>query len=140
MIMPKIKTILLLPALISLITGLTAFTQKSTPSIVGVWTQFEVLVVNTHGSTSADTAIKYDRQYTVTFTADSQYRYTGPRVHPGPGSYNVSGDMLHEVSPSAHYSAWLKIVSLTDHKLVLQSHEQGIESPDAIVTTTTYKR
>jgi hypothetical protein len=111
------------------------------PSIIGAWTQTEVQIVKTEGGVlTEDTAFKYDRQYSVTFTADSQYYYSGPRIHQALGIYSTRGDMLHELSPATNMATWLKIISLTDHKLVLQIQEISFEAGGVCETTTTYTR
>ena len=134
----KIKTIFIL--LISILS-LSSFRQQISASIVGSWTQigFEQIVKH-KGSSTLDTIVRHPAGYAVAFTIDSQYHFTGPYNHKANGTYIISADTLSEFEPLSRSTEQFRIISLTDHALVLRSIGSGIQSGIAIETTTSYAR
>ena len=135
----KIKTTLLLFTLICII-ALTAFRQ-TTPSIVGSWTQTEVRFVIKHAGTSAsDTTTSHDKGFAMQFAPDGQYHYTAPYGHKANGTYIISGDTLQEFEPVSKSTTWYKVLELTEHKLILCTHDKKIKSGADRETITSYMR
>lgn len=89
---------------------------------------------------AADTVVSNDKGFAITYTIDSQYHYSGPHGKFADGIYTAGDSMLHEVSAAQHSARWLRILTLTDHKLVFQTTGIGIESPITTETITTYTR
>ena len=138
--MLRIKTISLL-SLFAILVFLSAFKPQTTASIVGSWTRTEELnIVKQRGSSAPDTIVSHDKGFAITYTIDSQYHYSGPHGRFADGIYSVSDSMLHEVSAAQHSARWVRIVTLTEHKLVFQTKGRGIESPITTETITTYTR
>lgn len=138
--MNQIKTSLLLCSLVCII-ALTAFQSSNNPSIVGSWTQTEVRFVNKHSGTStSDTTTSHDKGFAVSFAADGQYHYTAPYGHKANGTYTISGDTLQEFEPVSKSTTWYKVLELTDHKLVLCTHDKKIQSGADRETITSYMR
>lgn len=120
---------------------LSAFRQQPTASIVGSWTRTEELfITKKRGAVAADTVVSHDKGFAITYTIDSQYHYSGPHGKFADGIYTAGDSMLHEVSAAQHSARWLRILTLTDHKLVFQTTGIGIESPITTETITTYTR
>jgi hypothetical protein len=133
------KTTLLLFTLVSIIL-LTAFRQ-TTPSIVGSWTQTEVQFVNKHiGTTVSDTTTSHDKGFAVKFAEDGQYYYTAPYNHKANGTYTISGDTLQEFEPVSKSTTWYKVLELSEHKLILCTHDKKIKAGANVETITSYMR
>jgi hypothetical protein len=136
----KFKTIVLSLFAVAILS-LSSFRQQITASIVGSWTQtgFEQIVKH-KGSSALDTIVRHPAGYAVAFTIDSQYHFTGPYNHKADGTYIINADTLSEFEPRSRSTEQFRIISLTDHALVLRSIGSGIQSGIAIETTTTYAR
>lgn len=127
--------------LLACILGLSSFRQQITASIVGSWTQTGFQQVVKHkGSSTVDTIVHHPKDYAIAFTIDSQYHFSGPYGHRADGTYIISADTLSEFEPKSRSTEQFKIISLTDHELVLRSIGSGIRSGIAIETTTSYAR
>lgn len=133
----KTKTTLLLFSFVSFI-ALTAFRQ-TTPSIVGSWTQTEVRFVIEHrGATVSDTTTSHDKGFAISFATDGQYQYTAPYGHKANGTYTISGDTLQEFEPVSKSTTWYKILELSEHKLILCTHDKKIKTGADRETITSY--
>lgn len=136
-----IKTAILAFTLFIGIIVFSSFRQEITASIVGSWTQTGFQQIVKHkGSSNLDTIVHHPTGYAVAFSIDSQYHFSGPYNHKADGSFIVSGDTLSEFEPKSRSTEQFKIVTLTDHALVLRSIGSGVQSGIAIETTTTYSR
>lgn len=137
----KLKAGVLFLMLISGVIGLSSFRHQASPSIVGNWTQAEIQeVMGPQGAQTNDTTVTYALGIHLQFTADSQFHYISRPSSNSDGTYSVNGDWLVMISPASYSRGGFHIISLTDHKLVLQTHGTGIESGISSETTTTYTR
>jgi hypothetical protein len=127
--------------LLAIIACCCSFTTQIDSSIIGTWTQAEILTVTKHrGTSSADTTISYDKGFAITFTIDSQYHYTAPYGHKANGTYMISEDMLQEIAKTGISTSWYKILLLTEHKMVLQAIGPAKENGTNAATTYSYTR